>query len=110
MSSPQLTFNNHDTQAFRNLPAAFRGFILSAATYIETFALRVCPGALPTSGWRCPTCNRATGGTPLSRHLWGCARDYRRSSVDPTRLLAECPPNLQIIDEPERGCVHIAYK
>lgn len=108
-----LAFNAHDSKTLAESPETLRGFVTACQQFIDSFVASLCPGAVATSGFRCPACNKTAGGHPLSRHLWGLARDYRRSTVDVALLQSRCPKSLVVVDEPSRGShgvVHVAYR
>jgi len=108
----RLAFNTHDSKILSDAPETLRGYVTACQQFIDSWVTSLCPGAIATSGFRCPACNKTAGGQPLSRHLWGMARDYRRSTVDVALLQSRRPKSLVVVDEPGRGShgvVHVAY-
>lgn len=68
-----------------------------------------------SSGFRCPTLNKAVGGVSTSQHLRGEAADISTGSKLENRRLAKMIVELklpwdQLIDEADYAWVHISYK
>lgn len=101
----QIAFNQHDEALFAQFPPATRTFFTFAQEAIERAVLAICPNAIATSGFRCPTCNADAGGLPYSRHLYALARDYRESSVTLSDLVTRLDPRFQAIRS--NNCIHV---
>lgn len=67
-----------------------------------------------SSGYRCPTLNRAVGGSATSHHMKGMAADITTGNKVDNRRLFQLIINLklpftQLIDERDFSWVHVSY-
>lgn len=67
------------------------------------------------SGFRCPTLNKAVGGSPSSQHMKGEAADITTGSKDGNKRLFLMIQNSeiefdQLIDESDYSWLHISYR
>lgn len=76
MSGVQVCFNTCSEKCLRGFPPAIRDTILALQVGIHKSVLRVFPGAVASSGFRCQCENTRVGGKAHSLHLVGAARDY----------------------------------
>lgn len=67
-----------------------------------------------SSGFRCPTLNKAVGGVSNSQHLRGEAADLDTGSLAENRklaqLIADNLPFDQLIDEANYAWIHVSHK
>ena len=68
-----------------------------------------------SSGFRCPTLNKAVGGVSNSQHLRGEAADIDTGNIAANRRLAKMIVDLklpfdQLIDESNYAWVHVSHK
>jgi len=79
----KYAFNPCSERWLGGMPKALRDTVMAMQEGIETAVLRSYPGAIATSGVRCPVYNATLpGASAHSLHILGCARDYRLDSMD----------------------------
>lgn len=100
MTEFKICFNPESEKVFRSLPIAIQSAIMGEQVEIHNMVKAVNPGCVATSGFRCPSYNSdLSGSLENSRHIWGCARDYRKNSIVQSQI-----PGLKTIVE--KSCIH----
>jgi len=102
-----FVFNRSSSEMFNSFPENLRVVMMLNMNQILADVGKVCPGAVVTSGFRCPVYNRSIGSSGSSKHQYGLALDFRSSTVDGSKLKKAFQGKYYVLIEADH--VHVGF-